>query len=104
MKSYSLRSGLRISRTRDDARCNLHAIIGNRRSQSRKLKGSDADLLTHGNSANRNFRPPAYRLSQPTSLAGQLNSCLLPKAKGSNVFIEPVFAQTQRNFNSAHVA
>ena len=95
MKRHRLRSSLRLYRSGDDPRRDPHAVVGKGRDQPRQLDRRDANLLAHRNGGDRNLRPPARRLGDAASFAGQFDSGLLPESEGANVFIEAVFAQAQ---------
>src|SRR5262249_41709470 len=88
----------------DDTWRNPYSIVRECRNHSRELNRRDADLLPNRDGPNGNLRPFVNGLRHAACLAGQFDPGLLAKPESANVFVEPVFAEAQREFYGADVA
>src|SRR5260370_4303899 len=98
------RSILRLNRAGHDARWDVHAVVGNRRDKGTELQRRNADFLTHGDCANRNFRPAFHRLRQAARFTGKFDPGLLAESESADVLVKPLVSQPQRDFDGADIA
>ena len=104
VESDHLRGALRRGGSRHNARGNPRPVIRNGRNHGSELQRRDADFLPHGDGADRDLRPAAQRFGQTARLSGKFDARLLPETVSADVFVEPLIAQAQRDFDGAHVA
>src|SRR5215469_14585539 len=103
VESNHLRCTLGRRRPGDDAGRHPLAVVGDGRNHACQLQGGDADFLSHGDCANRYFRPAVERLGQAASLARELNTGLLTESVATDVLVEALVAEAQSDLDSAHV-